>query len=226
MGVIGPNGAGKSTLMNALSGLARTRTGSITLDGANLQHTRVARRTELGIGRTFQHSRLFTGLPVIDQLLCGHYCRTGYSLFGALTRRPSVVREERDLRSRAEALLHRLGLAHMAYLPVSDLSGAHRRLVDLGRALMIAPRVLLLDEVAAGLTEPEKRALVALLRTEQTENQTAMIVIEHDLDFVRSLAQSTVVIAEGAVIASGGTQDVLARPEVLEAYVGGLEAAS
>lgn len=226
VGVIGPNGAGKSTLMNAISGLVRTGMGSITLDGVNLLQIGIAQRAELGIGRTFQHSRLFSGLPVIDQLLCGHYSRTEYAFFGALSRRPSVVREERDLRDKAEELLRRLGLGNMAHLPVSELSGAHRRLVDLGRALMIVPRALLLDEVAAGLTMQEKSHLAALLRQEQTENQTSMIVIEHDLDFVRSLAQSTVVIAEGAVIASGQTAEVLGRPEVLEAYVGAPEVAS
>lgn len=224
--VIGPNGAGKSTLMNAISGLVRTRVGSIILDGVNLLQTDIARRAELGIGRTFQHSRLFSDLPVIDQLLCGHYSRTGYALLGALSRRPGVIREERDLHDQAEALLSRLGLGDMVDFPVSELSGAHRRLVDVGRALMIAPRALLLDEVAAGLTVQEKLDLAALLRHEQTENRTSMIVIEHDLDFVRSLAQSTVVIAEGAVIANGPTAEVLARPEVLEAYVGATEVAS
>jgi branched-chain amino acid transport system ATP-binding protein len=226
VGVIGPNGAGKSTLMNAISGLVRSSSGSIVLDGVNLLHTRVARRAELGIGRTFQHSRLFAGLPVIDQLLCGHYSRTHYGLFGALTRRPAVLREEREWRDRAQALLDRLGIGHMSRLPVGELSGAHRRLVDLGRALMIEPRVLLLDEVAAGLTDQEKRDLVALLQSVQAESHMSMIVIEHDLDFVRTLASSTFVIFEGRLLAGGHTAEVLARPEVLEAYVGGLEAAS
>jgi branched-chain amino acid transport system ATP-binding protein len=226
VGVIGPNGAGKSTLMNAISGLVRSSSGSIVLDGVDLVHARVARRAELGIGRTFQHSRLFAGLPVIDQLLCGHYSRTHYGLFGALTRRPSVLREEREWRDRAQTLLDRLGIGDMSRLPVGELSGAHRRLVDLGRALMIEPRVLLLDEVAAGLTDQEKRDLVALLKSVQSDNHTAMIIIEHDLDFVRALAHSTFVIFEGGLLASGHTSEVLARREVLEAYVGGLEAVS
>jgi branched-chain amino acid transport system ATP-binding protein len=226
VGVIGPNGAGKSTLMNAISGLVRVSGGRITLDGFDLMRAPVARRAELGIGRTFQHSRLFSGLPVIDQLLCGHYCRSRYGLLGALTRGPGVQREERALRDRAQALLDRLGIGHMSRLSVDELSGAHRRLVDLGRALMIDPRVLLLDEVAAGLTDQEKRDLVELLRSTQAESLTAMIVIEHDLDFVRALAGRTVVISEGGLLASGKTAEVLSRPEVLEAYIGDLEEAA
>ena len=118
------------------------------------------------------------------------------------------------------SMLERLGLSAFADKKTEELPGPTRRLVDLGRALILEPALLLLDEVGAGLTDGEKNRVVAILNDERARRETAMIVIEHDLDFVRALTDTTVVLAHGRMIAAGSTAEVLDRPEVLEAYVG------
>jgi branched-chain amino acid transport system ATP-binding protein len=225
VGMVGPNGAGKSTLMNVISGLVRPSSGSVELMVGEkyVDLTRRPRydRARLGVGRTFQHSRLFVGLTVIDQLMCGAYHRTGYGMFAAMTRLPKAKHAENAIVDEAEMVLEELGLAHARHAAVSSLPAAHRRFVDLGRALMAHPRLLLLDEIAAGMTETEKERVINLICRRNKDSHLTAIVIEHDLDFVRSLAPTTIVLAQGRTLAVGPTAEVLARQDVFEAYIGG-----
>jgi branched-chain amino acid transport system permease protein len=222
--IVGPNGAGKTTLLNAISGLVRPRAGSIMVEGVKADLTRLspAKRASLGIGRTFQHSELFggQGLTVGDQLLCGAYARTRYTILGALLRTPAMLREERRVLAEAEELLRELDLESVAYRQIEELAGPDRRLVDLARALMSKPRLLLLDEIAAGMSVEAKQRLARYLRAKCLKDGMALVVIEHDIEFVRSLAERVVVLSEGAVLAEGTPDDVFARAEVMEAYVG------
>lgn len=222
LGMVGPNGAGKSTLMNVISGLVRTTGGSVIYGPKQLDLTRLPRqdRARLGIARTFQHSRLFSGLTVIDQLMCGAFWRRKYGLVSAISRLPPAAREESDLVEQARSLLEELGLIDFQYSDVSSLPAPHRRLVDLGRGLMFQPRLLLLDEIAAGMTDVEKGRVIDLVKARNLSKGVTVVVIEHDLEFVRALAEDLIVMAQGRVLASGATAAVLSRDDVLRAYVG------
>jgi branched-chain amino acid transport system ATP-binding protein len=222
MGIIGPNGAGKTTLLNCISGLVKPQHGSIRFGPGRTELTSSTphARAKLGIGRTFQHSLLFDRLTVLDQLLCGGYSADGHHPVASLLRLPGALRRERALRDHAEELMEKLGLSAYAHSHNDRLPGALRRLVDLGRALMTRPRLLLLDEIAAGTTLDERDRVIRLVQECQREQGVAVVVIEHDLEFVRALAPTIVVLAEGRVISTGETNEALARPEVLEAYVG------
>lgn len=226
LGIIGPNGAGKSTLLNAISGLVPTQAGSAWFNNRTVDLFTLEpwNRARLGVARTFQHSRLFAGLTVTDQLLCGGYSGQQYGLFAAICRLPATLSRERHLHERARQILGELGLSSLEHAPLNELPGPHRRLVDLGRAMMSSPRVLLLDEIGAGLAADEKSQLVRTLRRHRRAEGCAMVVIEHDLEFVRALAESVVVLTEGRTLAAGPTAQVLQRPDVLAAYVGAVPA--
>jgi ABC-type branched-subunit amino acid transport system ATPase component len=222
LGLVGPNGAGKTTLFNAISGLVRVSAGRIVLhrDGGPVELTRVGawRRPGLGIGRTFQDSRLIEHLPVIDQLCSGALCRGGGPL-GAVLRGPRFLRREGELVDDAMAILDGLGIADRATTSIDVLSAPERRLVDLGRAMMSRPDILLLDEISAGMP-PEDREMVTRYVRDAARSGTTVIFVEHDMAFVRRLADRVVVMAEGAVLADGEPGEVLRRADVLEAYIG------
>jgi ABC-type branched-subunit amino acid transport system ATPase component len=225
LSIVGPNGAGKTTLLNCISGFVSPQTGSIRLDRDDVEL--VGRpshaRARLGVGRTFQHSDLFDRLTVLDQLLCGAHHRGGQGLFGSVLRLPRALRVERELEADARGLIAELGLEGHEHSAIGQLPGGLRRLVDLGRALMGRPQLLLLDETAAGTTLDERDRIVQIVQRFLADGQTGVIVIEHDLEFVRHLAEEVVVLAEGRVMSAGETNEVLARPEVLDAYVGAAE---
>jgi branched-chain amino acid transport system ATP-binding protein len=220
-GIIGPNGAGKTTLLNAITGSVRPSSGSIRFgpDAVELTTKQPHTRIRLGIGRTFQHSNLFNGLTVLDQLLCGGYFGVRPRPFGVLLRTPAFLRDERELLHRAHSVMERLELTRFAHLRPERLPGATHRLVDLARALMAQPKLLLLDEIAAGTTLAERSRVIDIVR-DCRRSGMSILVIEHDLQFIRELADESIVLAEGREVASGETSEVLSRPEVLEAYVG------
>lgn len=226
LAVIGPNGAGKSTLLNVLSGLVKPTQGSLRYLDHNLLRARTSARSRLGIARTFQHSDLFADLTVIDQLLCGAGSRARYGFWSALLRSRRFLASEGEIRAESLRLLERLGIEAWAHARPERLPGPHRRLVDLGRALMMHPKLLLLDEIAAGLTADEKQNVLAIVREERQESGASVIVIEHDLDFVRSIAETALVLSFGRVIAYGPIGEVLSRPDVLLAYTGEVAAAT
>ena len=221
-GIIGPNGAGKTTLLNAISGLVPVQAGAIRFGNDEVDLTRRGPhvRARLGISRTFQHSSLFKGLTILDQLLCGAYSAARYDPISSLGRLPHVLRREGSLKRDALGLLADLGLRGAENLTIDRLPGAHRRLVDLARSLMTRPRLLLLDEIAAGTSVEERQTVIRLLRRRQADDGMSIVVIEHDLEFIRALATDLVVLAEGRVLSRGEPTEVLARPEVLHAYVG------
>jgi ABC-type branched-subunit amino acid transport system ATPase component/ABC-type branched-subunit amino acid transport system permease subunit len=220
--IVGPNGAGKTTMLNAISGLVRVQSGTIEYDGAgDLCKLPPARRAKLGIARTFQDSALFTGggMTVMDQLLCGAYTRERYMMGASLLRTPGMLRRERSMREEAMGLLEDLQLGHLSMRRTEELAGPDRRLVDLARALMIRPRLLLLDEIAAGMPAGEKERLASFLR-DDCGQRMALVVIEHDLEFVRALADRVVVLTEGRLLADGPVEEVLDQADVMEAYIG------
>ena len=219
VGLIGPNGAGKTTLFNCLLGITRPDRGSVGFAGRDLARMPVYRRARLGIGRTFQRVELFSGMTVRDHLLVAERARRGD---GALWKDAlGLGRLRRDEVDRSERTLELLGLADVADRPIESLSLGRGRLVEVGRALMTEPRLLMLDEPSSGLDRSETDALVATLHQVHRERDIAIVLVEHDVDMVRGFVSRLYVMDFGRVIASGATTDVLDDELVRRAYLGG-----
>jgi branched-chain amino acid transport system ATP-binding protein len=220
VGLIGPNGAGKTTLFNCVCGALRPERGAMRLGGASLSGLPAHRRARLGLGRTFQRIELFSGMTARDHLLVAERARrrTGALWKDILGRaRPSA-----DESARVDATLDLLGLTRDADRPIESLSLGRGRLVEVGRALMTEPRLLLLDEPSSGLDRAETHALTETLRTVHSERGTAMLLVEHDIDMVTELVERIYVLDFGTMIAEGPAHDVLSDAKVREAYLGAM----
>jgi branched-chain amino acid transport system ATP-binding protein len=208
--LIGPNGAGKTTLVNCISGIYRY-SGDVLLDGVPLGSAPPDQRCRRGITRTFQTPALLDELPAIDNVMLGaHRLARGWA--GGRGGR----RTEADLRWRALELLERLGVGHLAASLVGSLPHADRRRVETARALITGPRVVLLDEPAAGLDDDEARALLEVA----AERSGGCVLVEHNMALVMSVARHVVVLALGRVLARGTPEQVSRDPAVIEAYLG------
>jgi len=218
VGVVGPNGAGKTTLFDCLSGVLAPDVGEVRIGGIDVSHATPTRRARLGLARTFQRVELFVGMTARGHLLLAERVRAGGgSLWRDVTGRGGATRTEQ---AAAAGMLRLLGLEDVADQPVEALSLGHRRLVELGRALAARPRVLLLDEPTAGLDPPETVALRGVLDAVRSDRGTAVLVVEHDLDFVNGMAERLVVLDHGTVLATGTPSEVFAHPAVRHAYLG------
>jgi len=219
VGFIGPNGAGKSTLIDCVSGFQRPDAGSVFFEGRAI--TGVAPHTlcRAGITRTFQHSHLLQNLPVFDNVLVGAHVRGTARLGGALWRSRAVASEERRFADAAMAALDSVGCAHLSGDPAGALTAGQQRLVSVARALASQPRLLLLDEPAAGLNEHETAALSDAL-TRLGESGFTLLVIEHDIKLITTISHRLVVLANGGVLADGDPVAVCEQQAVVEAYLG------
>ncbi len=219
-GLIGPNGAGKTTLFNCLSRLYQPQQGSVAFDGQDLLALPRHRMASLGIGRTFQNLALFRTMSVLDNVKVGRHSRTrrGF-LFNAL-RLPGVAREEDASTRRAWELLDYLKLTGMAHTRVADLSFGTAKRVELARALAADPRLLLLDEPAAGLNHEEVGALGALIRAIRDDLRITILLVEHHMGLVMSVSDSVVALNFGRKIADGTADQLRAHPEEIRAYLG------
>ena len=217
-GLIGPNGAGKTTLFDCMYGLLRPDEGSVEFRGESLIGRRVHHRARLGIGRTFQRIELFTGPSVRDHLLVADRSRQGTGgLVRDLIGRGRPTAEEV---ARVDEVLDLLGLLPLADRPIENLSLGRARLVELGRALMIDPRLLLLDEPSSGLDGDETDAMGEVLRQVCTERGVAVLLVEHDVELVRNVTSRLYVLDFGTLIAEGTTAEVLGSEAVRKAYLG------
>jgi len=218
VGLIGPNGAGKTTFFNCVLGVLRPDAGSVHLEGHDVSGLPVHRRAKLGIGRTFQRIELFGELTVREHLLIAERTRRGdgrlwKDLIGRGRPRPDEV-------AACDEVLELLGLGDAAEQPIERLSLGKGRLVEVGRALMTHPKLLLLDEPSSGLDRDETAALAETLRDVQAEQGFAMLLVEHDVELVSTFTQRSYVLDFGQLIASGPTGEVLASAEVRRAYLG------
>lgn len=218
VGLVGPNGAGKTTFFNCLLGLLRPDSGRVTFKGVDLAGMPIHRRARLGIARTFQRVELFSGLTVAEHLLIAERARHGRG--GVLSDLVGGGRPTADERARVDEMVDLVGLAGAADVPVEALSLGHARLVELGRALITDPQLLLLDEPSSGLDRVEALALAAVLRSTQDQKGTALLLVEHDLEMVRRVVSRLFVLDSGSVLAAGAVEEVLGDQRVRHAYLG------
>ena len=219
-GLIGPNGAGKTTVFNLLSGFLQPTRGGIFFNGVNLAGLPPEQVTLLGIARTFQNIRLFGELSVLDNVLVGCQGRSRAAWWQAALRCPGYLQEEREFVARSRALLEEVGLAAAAHDKAGQLPYGHQRRLEITRALATNPRLLLLDEPAAGLNPQETRELMDFLRAIHQEHGLTILVIEHNLRLVMGLCQHLTVLNHGLTIAAGPPAEVRRHPEVIRAYLG------
>ena len=217
--VIGPNGAGKTTIFNLVTGLYPADDGAVRLYGEPILGLPLGRIARLGLIRTFQSARIYPGMTVLENLLAGAHLRVRASAIAEMLWLPSARREERSLAAKGEALLELVALTAWRDAPATDLPMGGQKLLEVARALMAGPRVLLLDEPAAGLNDAETAELAALLRAIRDAGVTLMVV-EHNMSLVMGVADQVIVLDAGSVVTSGSPRAIQQDRRVIEAYVG------
>jgi branched-chain amino acid transport system ATP-binding protein len=218
-GVIGPNGAGKSTLFNLITGVYRPETGSVVFDGARIDGQPTFRIARRGVARTFQNLRLFGYLDAVENVLIGEHARLHANPFASLLHTRGERREEEAARERARELLRFVGLTNAHGQFARNLAYGDQRRLEIARALASDPKLLLLDEPAAGMNPTEKESLIALIRAIR-ERGVTVLLIEHDMGVVMRLCERITVLDYGEKIAEGDAESVRTNPRVVEAYLG------
>jgi branched-chain amino acid transport system ATP-binding protein len=219
MGLIGPNGSGKTTVLNAISGIYKPISGKLIFNGREINGKRPYEIARMGLGRSFQNNQVFKSMSVLENIMVGyHHCMKS-SVFSPIVGLPSADKEEENAQIKSKEILGFVGLAQVQQKMVDSLAYGQQKLVEIARALIAQPKLLLLDEPAAGLNPFEKAELEKLIQ-KINENGITVLMVEHDMKMVMRLCRHIVVLNFGKKIAEGNPQSVSKNPEVIKAYLG------
>ncbi|HEX3040447.1 MAG TPA: ABC transporter ATP-binding protein [Caproiciproducens sp.] len=221
MGLIGPNGAGKTTVFNLLTNVYVPTTGTIELEGISIVGKKTYQITQNGIARTFQNIRLFKDASVINNVKIAMNSQMKYSVLSGIFRLPSYRKEEKEISKRAHELLQVFNLDKFAHDYAKNLPYGQQRKLEIARALATNPKVLLLDEPAAGMNPTETKELMETIQLIRNKFKISILLIEHDMNFVMGICEHIVVLDYGKIIAEGTAEEVRRNPKVIAAYLGG-----
>ena len=220
IGLIGPNGAGKTTVFNILTGVYNASSGEYTLDGENVIKTSTSILVKKGLARTFQNIRLFKYLSVLDNVVAAYNFRMRYGILSGMLRFPNFWREEKEAKEKAMALLKIFDLDKYANMHAGNLPYGEQRKLEIARAMATEPKILLLDEPAAGMNPKETEDLMNTIKLIRDKFGIAVLLIEHDMKLVLGICERLVVLNYGQILASGDPKEVINNPQVVEAYLG------
>ena len=220
IGLIGPNGAGKTTVFNILTGVYNASSGEYTLDGENVVKTSTSALVKKGLARTFQNIRLFKYLSVLDNVVAAYNFRMKYGILSGMLRFPNFWREEKEAKEKAMALLKIFDLDKYAGMHAGNLPYGEQRKLEIARAMATEPKILLLDEPAAGMNPKETEDLMNTIKLIRDKFGIAILLIEHDMKLVLGICERLVVLNYGQILASGDPKEVINNPQVVEAYLG------
>ncbi len=218
-GLIGPNGAGKTTLFNLITGIYKPDEGRILFKSNDIHRQQVHELVKMGIARTFQNVEIFGSMNVIENVMVGRHVRSRCGFWGAVTRVPWMVREEKNTFDKAMEILSFVGIDELAYRKSSELPFGWQRLLEIARALASNPKLLLLDEPAAGLNATETRQLGQLLKKIRTTGIT-LLLVEHDMSLTMEICDRIVVLDQGKKLAEGTPREIQGNAAVMAAYLG------
>ena len=219
-GLVGPNGAGKTTLFNMIAGAYTPTSGRILLDGEDITGLKPHQLFQKGLLRTFQIAHEFSSLSVLNNLMMVTEKQYGESLFGALFGANRIRDEETANKKKAEDVVDFLGLNHVKYEAAGNLSGGQKKLLELGRTMMVDAKLVLLDEVGAGVNRTLLKSIGDAIQRLNSERGYTFCMIEHDMDFISRLCDPVIVMAKGTVLTEGSATEIKSNPDVIEAYLG------